>query len=210
MITRTDPTVVPSFNEKCIIIGVVQPMNALSFLSNPKASVVFRRRCCVFVKDPAAVGTSLPRPAACESRAGRRPQAAACRRGRCPRPRAPACPSGSLWPQRPPVSRSLPGHRRWRRDALRLSARPLPALRWRLAAARAGRPASPAPLAGAPRRGPTAPACDYRISVHLLRGRLLVLFPFSGYARVLCNWLGPTGTHNGLRCQEKKQLPNGE
>ena len=51
---------------------------------------------------------------------------------------------------------------------------------------------------------PTAPACAYRISVHLARGRLLVLFRFSGSARVRCNWPGPTGTHNGLRYQGKQ------
>ena len=55
-----------------------------------------------------------------------------------------------------------------------------------------------------PSARPTAPACDYRISVHAARGRLLVLFRFSGSARVRSNWLRPTGTHNGLPCQGKK------
>jgi len=32
----------------------------------------------------------------------------------------------------------------------------------------------------------------------------LIPFRFSGSARVRCNWPGPTGTHNGLRCEGKK------
>jgi len=137
--------------------------------------VASRRRCRVFVEDHAAVGLSSPRPAARQSKAGRCPQAAACRCARCPRPRAPARPPRSLWLQLPSASCWPPGHRRRGRGALRLSARPQPALRWRgggalslsalpqpalrwrLAAARAGRPAPPAPPVGAPQCGRSLP-----------------------------------------------------
>jgi len=134
-----------------------------------------------------------------------------CRRPRCCWPVLALASSSSEQSRPPPASGCVSS------CALPPTASASASLREPVAPAATGTSLAPrAPLMGARRAAPllTAAAgpalvtgdgtCEYRISVHLARGRLLVLLPFSGPARMRCNCPGPTETHNGLRCQEKK------
>ena len=193
-----------------ITISVVQPMNTRSLCKIPKRQWPAAEGFRVFVEDHAAVGPSLPRPAARQSRARRRPRAAACRRARCPWPRAPARPPRSRWPQLPSVRRCLPGHRRRRRGALRLSSRSQPALRWRLAAARAGRPAPPAPPVGAPPRGRPVPRATIASLCTPPAGDCLSCSVFPDPRACVPTGSDLPGHTMDYHVKEKKPLPNGE
>ena len=198
-------SVIPSFSDNCIKIWVVQPMNARSRRKIPKRQW-----------PPAEGAVSLSKTTLllarhCSScRAHSRPRAAVCRRARCPRPRVPARPPRILWLQLPSVRHWSRGYcRRWR-GALRLSARPQPALRWRLAAAHAGRPAPPTPPVGAPGHGRQPPRATTASLCTPPAGDVFSCFVFlDPRACVATGWDLPGNTMDYV-VEENKTLPNGE
>jgi len=185
-------------------------MNTRSLCKIPKRQWPAAEGFRVFVEDHAAVGPSLPRPAAHQSRARRRPRAAACRRARSPWPRAPAHPPRSRWPQQPSVRRWLHGHRRRGRGALRHSSRSQPSLRWRLAAARAGRPAPSAPPVGAPSRGRPLPRATIASLCTPPAGDCLSCSVFPDPRACVAIGSDLPGHTMDYHVKEKKTLPSGE
>jgi len=206
--TRTAATVIRSLIEKDIEIRVVQPMNARSLCRIrerlwPSAQVprlCHRPRCCWSVDAKASSSSeqsSSPPVSGCVSSWALPPAAST---GVCSREAvAPSHIGVWLAPRAPPT-----GARR---------AAPLRTAAAGSSLATGGGTCASASTASAacwrPSARPTAPSCDYRISVHADRGWLPVLSRFSGTASVRYNWLRPSGTHDGPRCPGKRALPDG-